>query len=90
MTVATGLSQQVYSRLGITAFMQGNRWKREHLARLRTDLLQPQALRFTTRQRFITMRLANADSYTIHMKFKFFFGLFGDGVALLCSAFVLD
>jgi hypothetical protein len=51
---------------------------------LRTDLLQPQALRFTTRQRFLTMRLANANSYTIHMKFKFFFGLFGDGVALLC------
>jgi hypothetical protein len=34
---------------------------------LRTDLLQPQALRFTTRQRFFTMRLANANSYTIRM-----------------------
>jgi hypothetical protein len=35
--------------------------------RSRTDLRQPQALRFTTPQRFVTMRLANANSYTIRM-----------------------
>ena len=72
MTVATGLSQQVYSRLGITAFMQGNRWKRKHLADCGLTCFSHKLCVSRHGKIYHIMRLANANSYTIHMKLNSF------------------